>query len=167
MLTPSMLKMLAGALLVAAVGAGIAWFAHHEREIGRAEIRAQIAREAAAEAARNAKETQRRLDQQEEAQRAHDEDLARAAADAAAARDVAGRLRLRVDELVAAARRGAGNPASGGQRPATEDPIGVLAELQRRADARAGVLAEYADRARIAGQQCERAYDALTARPAP
>jgi hypothetical protein len=33
-----------------------------------------------------------------------------------------------------------------------------------RAGERAGELAEYADRARIAGQQCERDYDALTMR---
>ncbi|MDI3304904.1 MAG: DUF2514 family protein [Burkholderia multivorans] len=31
-----------------------------------------------------------------------------------------------------------------------------------RVDERAGELAEYADRARIAGQQCERDYDTLT-----
>ncbi|MCT9015390.1 DUF2514 family protein, partial [Cupriavidus gilardii] len=31
-----------------------------------------------------------------------------------------------------------------------------------RADRRAGILAEYADAARIAGQACERAYDALS-----
>ncbi|MGE8453556.1 MAG: DUF2514 family protein [Pseudomonadales bacterium] len=29
------------------------------------------------------------------------------------------------------------------------------------ADRRAGILAEYADAARIAGQACERSYDAL------
>ncbi|MEG1735660.1 MAG: DUF2514 family protein, partial [Comamonas sp.] len=32
-----------------------------------------------------------------------------------------------------------------------------------RADKRAGILAEYADAARIAGAGCERDYDALTA----
>lgn len=155
------IKGVAAIALVAGAAAGLSWFVHHERDIGRAEVRAQIAREAADESQRNAKETQRRLDRQEEAQRAHDEELARASADAARARDAAGRLRQRVDELVAAARRAGCNPTAGGQRQAAEDPIGVLAELQRRADERAGILADYADRARIAGQQCERAYDSL------
>lgn len=38
----------------------------------------------------------------------------------------------------------------------------LIADVLGRADQRAGELAEYADRARIAGQQCERDYDALT-----
>ena len=38
----------------------------------------------------------------------------------------------------------------------------VLTELLDRAQARHGELAEYADAARIAGQQCERDYDSLT-----
>ena len=156
------LKGVAAAALIATGAAGFAWFVHHERDIGRAEVRAKVASEAAAEAERNAKETQRRLDQQQEAQRVHDEDLARVTADADRARDAAGQLRQRVDELVAAARRSGCNSPAGGQRPATEDPIGMLAELQRRADERAGILADYADRARIAGQQCERAYDSLS-----
>lgn len=37
----------------------------------------------------------------------------------------------------------------------------VLAELLRRADSRAGALAEYADRARAAGLICEQKYNAL------
>lgn len=41
----------------------------------------------------------------------------------------------------------------------------VLGELFLRADSAAGELAAYADEARIAGQACERAYDALTAPP--
>ena len=41
------------------------------------------------------------------------------------------------------------------------DPIGVLADVLGRADARAGILAEQADRLRIAGESCERSYDAL------
>jgi len=37
----------------------------------------------------------------------------------------------------------------------------VLSDLLIRADARAGELAKAYDRARVAGQQCEREYDAL------
>ncbi|MCY1463236.1 hypothetical protein D9M71_811040 [compost metagenome] len=38
----------------------------------------------------------------------------------------------------------------------------VLSDLLARADERAGELAKAYDLARIAGQQCEREYDALT-----
>ncbi|WP_128422755.1 DUF2514 family protein, partial [Delftia tsuruhatensis] len=38
-----------------------------------------------------------------------------------------------------------------------------LAELQRRADERAGELARIADDARGRGSACERAYDAVSA----
>ena len=40
----------------------------------------------------------------------------------------------------------------------------VLSDLLTRADARAGELAKEVDRVRIAGQQCEREYDALVAK---
>jgi len=80
-------------------------------------------------------------------------DLARA--DARAARAAAERLRRRVAELAS----GGASAPSGGLP--TGDPIGVLADVLERADRRAGALAEYADSARIAGQACERAFDAL------
>ncbi|EHD21306.1 Protein of unknown function DUF2514 [Brenneria sp. EniD312] len=38
----------------------------------------------------------------------------------------------------------------------------LLADVLQRADDRAGELAAYADRARVAGLTCERAYDAIT-----
>lgn len=68
-------------------------------------------------------------------------------------------LRVRLNAAVAAARAAS---AAGGE--AAGDPIGVLADVLSRADERAGVLADYADRARIAGLACERSYDALRAR---
>lgn len=79
---------------------------------------------------------------------------ARAAADGlrAAAADTARRARA---HTCAAA-------ASPGQPGA--DPIGVLADVLGRADQRAGIVAEYADRLRIAGFGCEHSYDALTPR---
>ena len=81
-----------------------------------------------------------------------------ALADAFAARAAAGSLQQRVDQFVAAAR----HPAAAAGSPATGDALDLLADVLSRADERAGELAEYADRARIAGQQCERDYDALT-----
>ena len=44
-------------------------------------------------------------------------------------------------------------------RPPADDPIGVLANVLGRADARAGELADVAEQRGIAGRACERAYD--------
>lgn len=52
--------------------------------------------------------------------------------------------------------------AAPGPSKSGEDPIGLLVDVLGRADERAGELAEYADRLRIAGIACERTYDALT-----
>lgn len=53
-------------------------------------------------------------------------------------------------------------PAATSARQPGGDPIGLLVDVLGRADKRAGELAEYADRLRIAGIACERSYDALT-----
>lgn len=84
---------------------------------------------------------------------------ARAARDAATA--AAGRVSARVDALVAAIRSAAGNPAPAPGSTATEDPLDLLADVLRRADARAGLLADEADRRGAAGALCERLYDGL------
>ncbi|KVH55294.1 hypothetical protein WK78_29510 [Burkholderia cepacia] len=81
---------------------------------------------------------------------------ARAAADAADA--AANSLRKQVAELLARTR----DPAAPAGSAAAGGALDLLANVLGRADQRAGDLAEYADRARIAGQQCERDYDALT-----
>ncbi len=107
------------------------------------------------------REEQRRLFEQAEIANAAKKEADQARADARAADAVAGRLRQRVAQLVAASRAGGDSTATGGSSAAS-DPIGVLADVLERADRRAGVLAEYADAARIAGLACERAYDALT-----
>ncbi|MGU7813166.1 DUF2514 family protein [Burkholderia sp. AW49-1] len=80
-----------------------------------------------------------------------------ARADAAVAGGVADGLRRQVAALVADARR-AGAAAG---RPATGDALDLLADLFGRADEHAGELAKIADERGIAGQQCERSYDAL------
>lgn len=53
-------------------------------------------------------------------------------------------------------------PATASARQPGDDPLGMLVDVLGRADQRAGELAEYADRLRIAGIACERSYDALT-----
>jgi len=71
------------------------------------------------------------------------------------------KLRQSTAELVARAREACGRSGTGSASATADDPIGVLADVSGRIDERAGVLAEYADRARVAGQTCERQYDSL------
>lgn len=133
------------------------------REDGRQEVRAEVARRAAAESEQNARETLRRLTRQKEAEDAYLQDRARLAADAARARTAADSLRQHVADLEALAGGVAcRDPAAAGQRETASAAARMLAELQRRADERAGILAQAADEARAAGLNCERRYDALT-----
>ena len=53
------------------------------------------------------------------------------------------------------------NPTPAGGGAPAEDPLFLLSDLLSRADERAGELAEFADRAHIAGRACEAAYDSL------
>lgn len=82
-------------------------------------------------------------------------------ADLRSARSGADRLR---DAAAGAAGRARANscPATASARQPGDDPIGLLVDVLGRVDQRAGDLAEYADRLRIAGIACERSYDALT-----
>lgn len=158
-------RILCFAVLVAlALAGGAVWVYRSERDAARAELaqeRLDAAR-AQVKAVDDARiEEQRRTAAQTEIANAATKDLEGARADAAAANDAAGRLRQRVAELLAAG-RATGNPAAAGSGPAAGDPLGVLADVLSRADQRAGILAKYADAARIAGQACERSYDALT-----
>ncbi|WP_353506416.1 DUF2514 family protein [Variovorax sp. J31P207] len=87
---------------------------------------------------------------------------------AAAADAVSVRLREQLERLRTAVRRAAStDTAAVSSGPPAGDPIGVLANVLERADRRAGILAEYADRARIAGLACERSYDALILQSKP
>ncbi|OGQ56665.1 MAG: hypothetical protein A3J24_08190 [Deltaproteobacteria bacterium RIFCSPLOWO2_02_FULL_53_8] len=81
-----------------------------------------------------------------------------AAADAAAADAHALGLQQQVDKL---ARRPASCPGAATGSAAADPAKLLLAELFRRADARAGELAAYADRARIAGRTCGWSFDAV------
>ncbi|WP_082712142.1 DUF2514 family protein [Burkholderia singularis] len=102
-------------------------------------------------------EEQRRTAQQEIAEDAANQ-RDRARADAAAAVSAADGLRKQVAVLVGRARHSA---VATGSAPAGA-PIGVLADVLGSIDDRARELAEYADRVRIAAQQCERDYGTLT-----
>ncbi|KVE37343.1 DUF2514 family protein [Burkholderia sp. BDU5] len=77
---------------------------------------------------------------------------------AAAAASAADGLRRQVAALVAGIRRFA--TSAGGS--SAGDALDLLADVLGRVDARAGELATIADERGVAGQQCERSYDALT-----
>ncbi|WP_321789219.1 DUF2514 family protein [Burkholderia pyrrocinia] len=126
------------------------------REIAGMKADAATAQAKAVDAARA--EEQRRTAAQSEIANDANQQRTAALADAFAARAAAGSLQQHVDQLVAAAR----HPTAATGSSAAGDALDLLADVLGRADQRAGDLAEYADRARIAGQQCERDYDALT-----
>ncbi len=85
-----------------------------------------------------------------------------ALADAAAARATAGSLRDTADDL---ARRlssqTGGHSCTASASAAATRAVLVLADVLKRADERAGDLAEYADQGRGRGLTCEQAYGAL------
>lgn len=161
-------------LLIAALGWGAstaidAWVLQHK--LTGAEARAQLAtnRADAAEAAfalseqYRAEEARIRNAQQEAIDHAQDQ-IEAAQRDAAAARDSARSLRAAADAAATAALGSTGWPrdtslAQGSDAAAS--PAHVLADVLGRADDAAGLLAEALDRAHIAGQACQRAYQAL------
>lgn len=78
-------------------------------------------------------------------------------------RTAAERMRDAADQAAAAARRQCATGTPPGHSPSGGDPIGVLADVLRRADARAGELAGIADDRRVRGLACEASYDAARA----
>lgn len=164
-LPQKLLAEVVGFLIETVIVVGVAWhFAagHYEAKI--VSERAAVAAAAAAEAASAAQVTNQRLvDQAKESHVAHEQaNAARADADAAGrARDA---LRVQLDAFVHR-HHAAGDPAATAGGAPADDPIGVLADVLQRADARAGLLAELADQRGIAGALCERDYDALAVTP--
>ena len=113
----------------------------------------------------NAAITASRINEQKRIADEAERKLAQARADAAIADAAAGKLRDRIAAYVAAARQAASNPAVIGAIQTADDPIGVLADVLSRADARAGLLARLADQRGAAGESCERQYDSLEVTP--
>jgi len=105
-------------------------------------------------------EEQRRTTAQTEIANAATKEMVGARADAATANDAAGRLRQRVNELLAAA-RAPKDPTTPSAGEAAGDAANLLSDLFLESVERNRRLAETADAARIAGKACERAYDAL------
>ncbi|AYN94415.1 DUF2514 domain-containing protein [Pseudomonas sp. LTJR-52] len=111
---------------------------------------------------RTAREKEQRNQDDIETVRAETEKIkAQQQADARSADATRKRLLEQTDRLAASLRSCSTNTgiASGSQtRANTAD---LLAELLRRADERAGELAQIADRARSSGSACERSYDSI------
>lgn len=87
--------------------------------------------------------------------------LAMARTDAARATGTAERLRSDLAAYITGHRVRAQAAAAASQCTPDPTPLDLLADLFRRADARAGELAEAADTARAHGTGCEHSYDAL------
>ena len=83
-------------------------------------------------------------------------------ADAVASRAAAAGLRQQLADF---RQRSRCNPATAGGGTPAEDHLFLLSDLLSSADERAGELAEFADRAHIAGRACEIAYDSVRIKP--
>lgn len=151
------------ALVVIAIGVSMALdaerLAHQTTKTEHAQAIAQAMTEHALEVARRRKAEQDLIDAEEthaqEVKTLHldrDRALARAALESRRVQDAA-------NATAARARAQCANTAASELRPSTDDPIGVLAHVLGRADARAGELADVAEQRGIAGRACERAYD--------
>ena len=148
-----------------ALVAALAWggFQRHQTkavaaEFSEAQADAAHERESALQA--SITETARRLTAQQEIAHAADQAASQAQADATAAASAAQRLRQRIAALQASP--GAKHPATALDFQAAADRASVYADLFKRADERAGVLAAIADDRSARGRRCEQSYESLT-----
>lgn len=137
-------------------------------ESAHAEATLQTERTAAARFALTTSERYRKLEgtHREEIAKSDTDALAAiAAADAGRDRAIDTRNRLQRDlaDYLTQHRTAAQARAATGQCAPDTTPTDMLADLQRRADDRAGELAHIADTARARGLACERAYDSARA----
>lgn len=117
---------------------------------------------ALAESEANAKESLRRIEKQKENQNAQNLALAAARSDAVRNDDAASELRQQLAITAQRWRDALDNSATSADSAAAGSAIVLSTQLFSRIDKRAGELAAYADAARIAGEECERNYQALT-----
>lgn len=127
-------------------------FADERTELAQAQTIAVT--KARAEEAATARKIKDALDAEHRARVALEDDLRHADA-------VAVSLRQRTSELAVAARCPAANPATTASSSAANSAADLLAVMSGRLDEAAGAIALYAAKASIAGQLCERSYDAL------
>lgn len=157
--------------LAAVLGGAVLAYGHHERDVGRAEVRAAWVADAEAkqraviaDQAAAAAETKRRIDAMQEIVRDATTQKYAAMADAGSARAERDRLRKQQSAYLAAVRASspASSAASADGSPTASVAVDLFADLFSEADDAAGILAAALDDARAAGHACERAYDALT-----
>ena len=137
-------------------------------EAAHAETTMQTERAATAQAALKNSERYRKLEgthRDEVSKTDTDAQAAIATADAGRLRAIDARNRMQRDlaDYLTQHRAAAQARAAAGQCTPDTGPADLLAELQRRADDRAGELAHIADTARARGLACERAYDSARA----
>lgn len=163
-------------LFVGALLGGIGWAIHHNSyESGKsnsdqrwetkwanrnlADKAAQLAQEKA-----QRDEEHRRKKETEEIVRNAEKAKQDALAEAAAANDVAVRLRGAIADIRGKLARSKTSELSAdvASRQTAAETANLLAELYEESDRRAGELAQYADAAASAGAVCERTYDAVT-----
>ena len=150
-------------VLVLALGWG-AFQRHRATSAVETLSRSQAAQAQAREAALvlRQQEIERRLTATQENADVTRQRAEQAAADAAARAAAAERLLQRARAVAARAPASAASAAESG--PTTDPAAGLLADVLGRCVAQLGIVADFADRAHIAGEACERAYDSLTPR---
>ena len=149
-----------------AVAIALGWGAwqRHEAKSAAAALHQRETREAKSrelEIRMRLEETERRLKAQNEVVQSAQKSTDAARRDAAAAADASRRLRVQLAAF-GSTPAGGNDPAASCACQAAATGPGVLADVLRGIDDRAGALAAAADAARISGLACERAYDALT-----
>lgn len=154
-------------VLVLALGWG-AVQRHRATSAAETLARSQAAEAQAREAALvlRQQEIERRLIATQENADAARQQTEQAVADATARAAAAERLLQRARAVAARAPAGPAASAAGGG-PTADSPADVLADVLGRCVAQLGVVAEFADRAHIAGQACERSYQALNPGESP
>lgn len=146
--------------LVASLVGLYTWRVHAEREFGRDEVRTEQKAADLIQAKKNAEETKRRIDAQQEVVNHARQETIQARSDAVLATDAATRLRNHIRTLRCSPTSDHPPATSGSQTTSTAADL--LDNVQRRSDDAADAIARYADESRIAGQACVRAYESLS-----
>ena len=150
-------------LLVLALITGFALFTAHEQAIGEEKNKAEVAQASMKLAQESAAKSAQIVATQQGV--IHDAKLQVVAANAAADRaSAAGNaFRVQLAAYVSSRRGPVYSPTPAGSAPIDGgDPIGVLADVLGRSDARADIVEGLADKRGIRASTCERLYDALT-----
>lgn len=156
-------KAIAAGVLILALLGSLAWFVHHERQIGAAAVTAAVQHAADVATAANAAESARRQATQQENLHEADRFNAARAVDAAGLDAVVRRLH----NDAASGRLAAADPAAAGSSQAAGLPAAgmVPADVYLRAVDAAADLAKAVDCLRGVSELCAGDYDALTKSP--